>query len=79
MEVDLFTLSETAQCPLLFSLSPPVPLGIDALTHVWILYGFCSQPNQRIVASEARLSTQSCFYVVLLSDYYFSVILSSSL
>lgn len=32
-EVDLFALSMTTHCPLLFSLSPLLPLGVDALAQ----------------------------------------------
>ncbi|KAI2666023.1 Transposon Ty3-I Gag-Pol polyprotein [Labeo rohita] len=34
-EVDLFASQETAQCPLYFSLTPPAPLGLDAMAHMW--------------------------------------------
>ncbi len=34
-EVDLFASQETAQCPLYFSLTPPAPLGLDAMAHTW--------------------------------------------
>ncbi len=34
-EVDLFASQETAQCPLYFSLTPPAPLGLDAMAHRW--------------------------------------------
>ncbi|XP_059381433.1 uncharacterized protein LOC132116575, partial [Carassius carassius] len=42
-EVVLFASSTTTHCPLWFSLSPPSPLGLDALAHSWprtSLYGF---------------------------------------
>ncbi|XP_073721072.1 uncharacterized protein [Misgurnus anguillicaudatus] len=41
-EVDLFASFQTAQCPLYFSLSPPAPLGLDAMAHTW--------PNKRLYA-----------------------------
>ncbi|KAL0202971.1 hypothetical protein M9458_000989 [Cirrhinus mrigala] len=34
-EVDLFASQETAQCPLYFSLTPPAPLGLDTMAHMW--------------------------------------------
>ncbi len=35
VEVDLFALQESSQCPLCFSLSSPAPLGIDVFAHPW--------------------------------------------
>ncbi len=42
-EVDLFASQESSQCPLWFSLSFPMTLGIDAFAHPWpnvCLYAF---------------------------------------
>ncbi len=46
-EVDLFASQETAQCPLYFSLTPPAPLGLDAMANMWPrrgLYGDAGLP-----------------------------------
>ncbi len=43
VEVDLFASQESSQCPLWFSLSFPMTLGIDAFAHLWpnvSLYAF---------------------------------------
>jgi hypothetical protein len=41
-QVDLFATQETSQCPLWFSLAPPAPLGLDAMSQSW--------PNLRLYA-----------------------------
>ncbi len=43
-EVDLFASQETAQCPLYFSLTPPAPLGLDAMAHRWPRRGLYAFP-----------------------------------
>ncbi len=43
-EVDLFASQETAQCPLYFSLTPPAPLGLDAMAHTWPRRGLYAFP-----------------------------------
>ncbi len=43
-EVDLFASQETAQCPLYFSLTPPAPLGLDAMAHTWPRQGLYAFP-----------------------------------
>ncbi len=44
-EVDLFASQETAQCPLYFSLTPPAPLGLDAIAHTWPRWGLYTFPQ----------------------------------
>ncbi|KAL0170784.1 hypothetical protein M9458_035380, partial [Cirrhinus mrigala] len=42
-QVDLFVTQETSQCPLLYSLTHPAPLGLDAMVQMWpklSLYAF---------------------------------------
>ncbi len=34
-QVDVFETQETSQCPLWFSLTPPAPLGLDAMVQTW--------------------------------------------
>ncbi len=43
-EVDLFASQETAQCPLYFSLTPPAPLGLDAMANTWPRRGLYAFP-----------------------------------
>ncbi len=43
-EVDLFASQETAQCPLYFSLTPPAPLGLDAIANTWPRWGLYAFP-----------------------------------
>ncbi len=43
-EVDLFASQETAQCSLYFSLTPPAPLGLDAMAHMWPRRGLYAFP-----------------------------------
>ncbi len=56
-EVDLFASQESSQCPLWFSLSFPMTLGIDAFAHPWpnvSLYAF--PPAKLIPAILCRVS-----------------------
>ncbi len=56
-EVDLFASQETAQCPLYFSLTPPAPLGLDAMAHTWPrrgLYAFPQSLCSREVLAKVR-------------------------
>ncbi len=43
-EADLFASQETAQCSLYFSLTPPAPLGLDAMAHTWPRRGLYAFP-----------------------------------
>ncbi len=59
-EVDLFASQESSQCPLWFSLSSPMTLGIDAFAHWWpnvMLYAF--PPIKLIPAVLCRVKVSS--------------------
>ncbi len=70
-EVDLFASSTTAHCPLWFSLSPPLLLGLDALAHEWprtSLYAF--PPIWLLPVILLRVRSDSVEHLLLVAPWW---------
>ncbi len=71
-EVDLFTSQESSQCPLWFSLSFPMTLGIDTFAHPWpnvSLYAF--PPVKLIPAVLCRVKVSGARLLLIASFWPF--------
>ncbi len=63
--VDLFASQESTQCPLWFSLSHPISLGIDALVYPWSAMKLYAFPPVKLISAVLR-RVKTCRLCLLL-------------
>ncbi len=78
-EMNLFTSQETAQCPLYFSLTPPAPLGLDAMAHTWPRWGLYAFPPIALLPGVLAKVCQQGFCLLLIAPRWLTRVWFSDL